>query len=119
MACETAGPVMVLAVYVRGERAADRDLPGARGHRHEPAIGQRGDHQLLQTDARLADDLAARRVDAGDPVQPGRENDEAAVVLRRVVVAPAQPARDGAAAWSRRQQPSDLISLARLGDARP
>ncbi len=99
---EAARPVMVLAVHVGGDRAADRDLPGARRDRHEPAERQRRGHQLLQAHPGLAGDQPGLRVEAGDAAQPGGPDDQAAAVLRRVVVAAAQAAGDHARGAGRR-----------------
>ena len=95
---EAAGHVVVLAVHVGRDRAADRHLPGARGHRHEPAGRQARHHELLQADAGLAGRQAGGRVQVEDPVQPGGGDHHAAVALRGVVVAAAEPAGDRAAA---------------------
>ena len=61
---EAASYVVVLAVHVRGDRAADGHLPGSGRNRHEPPGGQPGDHELLQADAGLAGDQAGGRVQA-------------------------------------------------------
>src|SRR6266576_1358133 len=92
--------------------SADRHLPGARGHRHEPAGRQARHHELLQADAGLAAGQAGGRVQVEDPVQPGGGDHQAAVALRRVVVAAAkttcdhlacgglkQPGRAGYGGW--------------------
>ncbi len=118
VAGEAAGRVMVLAVHVGGDRAADGHLPGARGDRHEPAGRQSRGHQLFQADPGFAGDHAGRRVEAGDPVHRGGADDQAAVVLRRVVVAAAQAAGDHPAGGRGGQQPGDLVRVGRLGQPR-
>ena len=98
---EAARHVVVLAVDVGGDRAADGHLPGAGRNRHEPAGRQPRDHELLQADAGLAGHQAGRRVQVDDPVQPGGRDHHAAIALGRVVVAAAEAAGDHAAGGRR------------------
>ena len=75
---EAARAVVVLAVDVAGDRAADGDLPGARQHRHPQPERQRRLHQLIEADAGVDVGQAGVGVDRVDPVQrascrsPGR-----------------------------------------------
>ncbi len=96
MPCEAARQVMVLAMHVRGDGAADRHLTSTWRHRHEPAMRQPRDHKLLQADARFAGHQAADGVQVADPVQSGRHDHHAAIVLRGVVVTAAKAPGDHA-----------------------
>ena len=75
---EAARAVVVLAVDVAGDRAADGDLAGARQHGHPQAERQCRPHQLVEVHARVDVDevaFAIDRVDAGSAPscrRPGR-----------------------------------------------
>lgn len=97
VAGEGAGAVVVLAVDVRADRAADRDVAGAGGHRHEPAERQQDLHQPVQGDPGAAQHGAAVGVDRVHAVQAGHVEHGTARVLRGVAVRPSQPPRDAAA----------------------
>ena len=62
---EAALGVVVLAVHVGADRAADRDLAGARQHRHPPAERQGGAHQGVEADPAVDDRDAGVGVDRG------------------------------------------------------
>lgn len=109
MARERARAVMVLAVDVRADRAADRDVPRPGRHRHEPAQRQQDFHQAVQADARLADHHARLGVDRADVVEAGHVQDGAARVLRRVAVRPAQAPCDGPARPAREDRGHRLL----------
>ena len=92
---EAALGVVVLAVHVGGDRAADRDLPGARQHRDPQAERQHRPHQQIQADARLHrhGGRLVGGVEGQDPVHPGQVHRRAARVLGGVAVAAPEPAR--------------------------
>ena len=89
--------VVVLAVDVAGDRAADGDLPGAGQHRHPQAERQCGPHQRVEVHAGVDVDEVAVAVDRVDLVQRGHVDDQPAAVLGVVAVGPAQPPGDDAA----------------------
>ena len=95
---EAARAVVVLAVDVGGDGAADGDLPGAGQHRHPQPERQRGPHQLIEVDAGVEVGDVGVGVDRVDPVQRRHVDDQPAAVLRVVAVGAAQPAGDDAAA---------------------
>ena len=94
---EAARAVVVLAVDVAGDRAADGDLAGAGQHRHPQPERQRGPHQLVEVHAGVDVDEPGVGVHRVDLVQRGHVDDQAAAVLRVVAVGAAQPAGDHAA----------------------
>src|SRR5699024_10250494 len=94
---EGAGGVVVLAVDVGADGAADGDLAGARQHGDPQAVGQRGLHQLVEGDAAVDVDDGGLRVDGVDVLEGLHVHDEAAGVLRRVAVGAAHAAGDDAA----------------------
>ncbi len=98
MVAEAARAVVVLAVDVGGDRAADGDLPGARQHRHPQPERQRRLHQLVEVDAGVDVGQLGVGVDRVDAVQRRHVDDQAAAVLRVVAVGAAQPAGDDAPA---------------------
>src|SRR5918994_3482850 len=113
---------MVLAVHVRRDRPADRDLPGAGQDRHPESQGQQGAHQGVQADPCL--DGHRRRlglgVDVQDAVQLGQVERRAARILRSVAVTPAQPSRDDAAPAVGLAQDGDRIGhRVDVGQMRP
>ena len=91
---EAALGVVVLAVHVRADRAADRDLAGARQHRHPPAERQGGAHQGVEADPAVDDRDARVGVDRGRAGEAGHVQDGAAGVLRGVAVGAAEAAGD-------------------------
>ncbi len=93
---EAARAVMVLAVDVAGNRAADGDLAGARQHRNPQPERQRRLHQLVQADAGVDIDQPGVGADRVDAVQLGHVDHQAAAILRVVAVGTAQPACDNA-----------------------
>ncbi len=94
---EGARDVVVLAVDVGPDRAADGDMAGAGRHRYEPAERQQHLHQSVQGDPRVAQHGAAGDVDGVDSVQARHVEHGAARVLRRVPVRPSQAPRDAPA----------------------
>lgn len=90
--------MVVLAVDVRADGPADRDVPGPGADGDEPAERQQDLHQPVQAHPGVADHQAVDGVDLVDPVQARHVEDGAAGVLRGVAVGPAEPAGDGAAA---------------------
>ena len=95
---EAARAVVVLAVDVAGDRAADGDLPGAGEHRNPQSERQRRLHQLVEADARVHFGQAGVGVDRVDLVQRRHVDHQPAAVLGVVAVGTAQPAGDHAAA---------------------
>ena len=91
---EAADDVVGLAVDVGADRAADRDLAGARQHRQPQAVGERGAHQGVEADARVDVDEPALRVDGVDLAEAGHVEHGAARVLRRIAVGAPEAARD-------------------------
>ena len=115
---EAAVAVVVLAVDVGGDRAADRHLPGARQHRHPPAERQRGPHERVQADAGVDDRDARVGVDRGRAGEPGHVEHDAAGVLRRVAVGAAEAAGDHAARAGAPDRGDDVGGRAGGGDVR-
>ncbi len=92
---EAAGAVVVLAVDVAGDRAADGDLPGAGQHRHPQPERQRGAHQLVEVHAGVdVDERGRPRSIEWIWFSGGHVDDEAAAVLGVVAVGAAQSAGD-------------------------
>ena len=91
---EAAVDVVVLAVHVGRDRAADGDLARARGDRHEPAEGDHRAHERVEADAGVDPDDAVLEVDVVEPGERGRVEHGAAGVLGRVAVAAAESAGD-------------------------
>lgn len=94
---ERARHVVVLAVDVGPDGAADRHIAGAGRHRNEPAEREQHLHQPVQGDTRVAGHGAAVGVDRVDAVQAGHVEHRAPGVLRRVPVRPPQAPRDASA----------------------
>ena len=115
---EAALGVVVLAVDVRADRAADRDLPGARQHRHPPAERQGGPHERVQADAAVDDRDARVGVDRGRAGEPGHLEHEAARVLCRVAVGAAETAGDHPARAGARDRGHHVGGRAGDGDVR-
>ena len=109
------GGVVVLAVDIRANSAADGDLAGTRQNRNPQAVRQGGLHELVQGDATVDVDNARLRIDGVDFVERLHVDDEATGVLRGVTVGAAHTAGDDATA-----QVGRLISivLSHLGDGR-
>ena len=106
MIAERAAVVVVLAVDVVGNGAADGGHLGARHDRQAPAAR---DHQALdvaQQDARLADQPAVALVESDQAVERGRAPQHAAGVEAFVAVAAARAVGD-----------ARLVAGQRLGDA--
>ena len=93
---EAARAVVVLAVDVARDRAADGDLPGARQHRNPQTEWQRRFHQLVEAHAGVHVCHAGVGVDRVDVVQRRHVDDQATAVLRVVAVRAAQAAGDHA-----------------------
>lgn len=113
MVTKGTGGVVVLAVDVRADSAADGDLAGTRQDRNPQAVGQSGLHELVKGDATVDVDNARLRIDGVDLVEGLHVDDEATGVLRGVTVGTAHTAGDDATA-----QVGGLISvvLSHLGD---
>jgi hypothetical protein len=76
MVAEAAVAMMVLAVHVRGDHAADGHELRARHHRREKAEGHRQGQDVGQEHPRLDVDPARRAVERADAVEAaGRESD--------------------------------------------
>ena len=94
---ERAVDVVVLAVDVAGDRAADGDEAGARRDRHEPARGARSlRSSVVDADARRRSSPCAGRVDRRSPPAPARRRGARPGHRRsgRVAVDAAEPPRD-------------------------
>ena len=115
---EAALGVVVLAVDVGADRAADRDLAGARQHRHPPAERQGGAHQGVQADPAVDDRDARVGVDRGRAGEPGHVQHGAAGVLRRVAVGAAEAAGDHPARSRSRDRGRHVGGGAGDGDVR-
>ena len=119
---EAALGVVVLAVHVGGDRAADGHLPGARQHRHPEAERQQRPHQRVETDPGL-DGHRGRfggGVDRQDLVQLGQVEGRAAGVLGGVAVAAAEPPGHHAAVVGGAQGRDgigDRVDLGQVGHA--
>ena len=87
---EAADDVVGLAVDVGADRAADRDLTGARQHRQPQAVRQRGAHQRVEADARVDVDEPALGVDRVDLGEARHGEHGAARVLRGIAVGAAR-----------------------------
>jgi hypothetical protein len=85
---EGARAVMVLAVNVVGDGAADR-YPAGTGHdREKPAARHDEIEDLRQGDPRLASEQAAGLVQCDEPIQPPNVQQYAPIVEATVAVAP-------------------------------
>ena len=91
---ECAVSMMVLAVDVIGDRAADRDELGPWKHRREEAPRQEHIEDLRQTDPRFALKYPRRAVEGHHAIEPRVVDHRAAAIDGRVAIAAAQPARD-------------------------
>ena len=87
--------VVVLAVDVRRDGAADRDVTGPRRDREEPACGEEHRHDVAQHRAGARDDVAV--VASANPESADEVEDRAAAVLRGVAVGPAGTAGEHSA----------------------
>ena len=92
------GGVVVLAVDIGADGAADGDLAGARQDRNPQAIGQRGLHELVEGDATIDIDKRGLRVNGVDLVQLLHVDDQAAAILGGVTIGASHAAGDDAAA---------------------
>ena len=85
--------VVVLAVDVGRERAADGDEAGARDDREEEAARKQEREEPRERRAPLAGEGPPLRVEREDPLEPLGQDDGAGAVQRRVAVAPPEPAQ--------------------------
>ena len=88
MVSEAALSVMVLAVHICGDGAANSHLPRAWQHRHPKPERQQRAHQQVETDPSLNRHSCrfARRVQGEDAVHLGQIQRSASSVLGRVAV---------------------------------
>ena len=113
VAGDAAVTVVVLPVHVRGHRAAERDLPRAGRHGHEPSLRDRVPHQRVDVRARADGDRAQARVDFADGRERAHVEHHAAGVLRGVAVAAAEPAGDDTALRAGANDLRDLVARLR------
>ena len=95
MVSEAALGVMVLAVHICGDGAADGHLPGARKHRDPEPEGQQRAHQQIEADTSLDRHSGrfARRVQGEDAVHLGEIQRSASSILGCVAIAAAETSR--------------------------
>jgi hypothetical protein len=89
MFAERAGAMMILAVHVVGDRAADRDVLRARADREEPAARHREREDVGEQHAGLAVQDAGTWIERDEAVEAARVQQRAAVVQAHVAVAAA------------------------------
>ena len=105
---DAAVDVVVLAVHVGRQRAADGHEPGARRDGHEPAEWQQHPHQRVEAHAGVDPHDALLDVERTHCVEARRVDDGAARVLRGVAVGAAEPAGDEPARPGGREQRVDV-----------
>src|SRR5207342_3199699 len=86
MVAEAAGGMVVLAVHVVGDRAADGDVAGARRDRHEPALRDHLFEDFAEQDTRFAAKFSRRRIEGDEAVQATRGKQGAAGVEATVAI---------------------------------
>ena len=110
---ERAVAVVVLAVDVGREGAAERDEAGPGRDGHEPAVGHQQAHQAVQAEPGLGDHAPALAVERAHGVHALGHEHAPAGVLGGVPVGPPQAARRDAAAVGGAQQGRDLLGARR------
>ena len=93
MRAERPGVMVVLAVDVGGDQAADGDEAGTRHHGRKPAARHERAQDVVEQDARLARQQAGLAVERQDPVVP-QHGDRQVGVDRGVAVRPPVAAGD-------------------------
>ena len=93
VAAQGAGAVVVLAVHVIGDGAAERHVLRAGGDRQEPSLRHDESEDLGQAHARLAAHDPEVAIECQEAVEPPCDEQRAAVVQARVAVAPSEPVR--------------------------
>jgi hypothetical protein len=94
VASERSRAMVVLAVDVVGDRAADRDAARARSHGQEPSGGHDGVEKPLDRGARFAPHDAVHPIEGDEAVEPRRVDEGAALVQAAVAVAASATARE-------------------------
>ena len=118
VAAEGSGAVVVLAVDVVGDGAAERHELGARRHRHEPAAGHADGQERADRQSRLGPNHAGRPVGRHDAVEPAGAQQVAAVVEAHVAVgAPHAVGQRGTDAGP--EGAGEVVEVGRLGHAAP
>ena len=118
VAGERAVDVMVLAVYVCGDRAADGDEPGARADRHEVALRDHLCHQRVEARAAGNRDDAVDHRDRAGRARAGGVEHHAAGVLRGVAIRSSQATRDHAPLVRVRDLVGQLVHVRRHAQLR-
>ena len=91
---ERAAAMMILAMHVRGDAAAERYVLGARRDRREPAARNGDVENVLQSHAGLGAQHAARRIELEYPVEPLAQDHASVRIERGIAIAAALPAND-------------------------
>ena len=93
MIAKTAGAVMVLAMDVGGDGAANADPAGAGDDGQAEAARHEQPVDLGQARARLADQHATCSIEIQQPIEPRHVDDAAAFDLRRIAIGAAEATR--------------------------
>ncbi len=121
MTAETALAMRVLAVYIVGDRPADRDEARAGHHRQEPARPVRrrpGEHgeDLGESDARLAGEEPGFGIEGDEAVEPAHRDERPARIERHVAIGPAITVREQAARRAARDHRGGAVAGRRAED---
>src|SRR6185369_12954164 len=116
--------MVVLAVDVVGDGAADRHEPRARRDRKEEAARQREGRDFREQHARLAAQRRGGRIERDEAIEVARAQDGAAVVEARIAIAAARAVRQDRAAIIGKRQSLRAVAharhaLPRVEDAAP
>jgi hypothetical protein len=86
MGTEASGDVMVLAVYVIGQRATQSDEARARRHSEKPPLRNDDLQNFGQSNSRFCAQQPVDRIESNETVEASREQGIAPVVERHVTV---------------------------------
>src|SRR5215470_15203542 len=84
---ERSGPMVILAVHIIGDGAADSDELSARHHRQKPAVRHYQTQDLGEQYARFARNPARLAVEANDSIERAREDEPAPDIEAAIAVA--------------------------------
>ena len=110
MLAEAALDVVVLAVHVVGDTAAQGGKTGTGRYRRREAQRQEGVEQCAESDARLGDEQSRVSVEGKQTVQPRGDDGSAAAVQRNVAVASPRAECEQACLRSRRLSPTRSVA---------
>ena len=109
-AAEAAGAMMILAVHVVGQKAAQRGMARARRGRREPSPGNDVVQEITESQARLRLHDALGRIEGDQSIQPRHVDQTLATVQATVAIGAAKTDREQRAIVRLGQQALQLVA---------